>query len=76
MPASERKLAARPTPYSAYLLRTAFLLQQECRTIDFDFERMPHEKSDRVKIVMTGKLLPYKYCGAEQGLPQYGFKED
>jgi cyanate lyase len=43
---------------------------------DFDFERMPHEKGDRVRITMSGKFLPYKYYGAEQGLPQYGFKED
>ena len=45
--------------------------------IDFDFalERMPHEKGDRVKIVMTGKFLPYKYYGAEQGIPEYGYKE-
>src|SRR5215210_4642684 len=27
---------------------------------DFDFERMPHEKGDRVKITMSGKFLPYK----------------
>jgi cyanate lyase len=43
---------------------------------DFDLERLPHEKGDRVKITMSGKFLPYKYYGAEQGLPQYGFKED
>ena len=45
--------------------------------IDFDFalERMPHERGDRVKIVMTGKFLPYKYYGAEQGIPEYGHKE-
>jgi cyanate lyase len=43
---------------------------------DFDFERMPHEKGDRVRITMSGKFLPYKYYGAEQGFPQYGFKED
>jgi cyanate lyase len=41
---------------------------------DFDFERMPHEKGDRVKISMSGKFLPYKYYGAE-GIPEYGFKE-
>jgi cyanate lyase len=29
-----------------------------------------------VKITMSGKFLPYKYYGAEQGLPQYGFKEE
>src|ERR687885_2911582 len=40
---------------------------------DFEFERLPHEKGDRVKITMSGKFLPYKYYGAEQGLPQYGF---
>jgi cyanate lyase len=30
--------------------------------IDFDMElsRLPHEKGDRVKIVMSGKYLPYK----------------
>jgi cyanate lyase len=24
---------------------------------------------------MSGKFLPYKYYGAEQGLQEYGFKE-
>jgi cyanate lyase len=45
--------------------------------IDFDMEieRLPHEKGDRVKITMSGKFLPYKYYGAEQGLPAYGFRE-
>jgi cyanate lyase len=43
---------------------------------DFDFERMPHAKGDRVKISMSGKFLPYKYYGAEQGTPEYGFKEE
>lgn len=45
--------------------------------IDFDFalERMPHERGDRVKIVMTGKFLPYRYYGNEQGIPEYGYKE-
>ena len=43
---------------------------------DFDLERLPHERGDRVKITMSGKFLPYKYYGAEQGLPQYGFKEE
>ena len=46
--------------------------------IDFDMqiERQPHAKGDRVKIAMSGKFLPYKYYGAEQGLPEYGLKED
>jgi cyanate lyase len=46
--------------------------------IDFDMqmERLPNPKGDRVKITMTGKFLPYKYYGAEQGLPELGFKED
>ncbi|MCS6890757.1 MAG: cyanase [Rhodovarius sp.] len=43
---------------------------------DFEFERMPHPKGDRVKITMTGKFLPYKYYGNEQGIPDYGFKEE
>ena len=46
--------------------------------IDFDMEiaRQPHEKGDRVKITMTGKFLPYKYYGNEQGIQDYGVKED
>ena len=45
--------------------------------IDFDMEisREPNPKGDRVRFAMTGKFLPYKYYGAEQGLPEYGFKE-
>ena len=43
---------------------------------DFDFERLANPKGDRVKITMSGKFLPYKYYGAEQGIPEYGFKEE
>ncbi len=45
--------------------------------IDFDFalEREPNPKGDRVRITMSGKFLPYKYYGAGQGLPEYGYKE-
>ncbi len=45
--------------------------------IDFDMEisREPNPKGDRVRISMSGKFLPFKYYGAEQGLPEYGFKE-
>ena len=42
---------------------------------DFAFERQAHERGDRVKIVMTGKFLPYRYYGNEQGIPEYGYKE-
>ncbi|MEZ5851541.1 MAG: cyanase [Hyphomicrobiaceae bacterium] len=42
---------------------------------DVDIERLPHEKGDRVKIGMTGKFLPFKYYGAEQGVAPLGFKE-
>lgn len=42
---------------------------------EFDFEREPNPKGDRVRITMSGKFLPYKYYGAEQGVPDYGFKE-
>lgn len=46
--------------------------------IDFDMEieRQPHEKGDRVRITMSGKFLPYKYYGNEQGIQPYGVKED
>ncbi len=43
---------------------------------DFDFERVANPKGDRVKITMSGKFLPYKYYGNEQGIPDYGFKEE
>jgi cyanate lyase len=42
---------------------------------DIDMERLPNPKGDRVKMVMSGKFLPYKYYGNEQGIPDYGFKE-
>jgi len=46
--------------------------------IDFDLklDRLPHAKGDRVQLVMSGKFLPYKYYGAEQGVPEYGLKEE
>ncbi|MFO1028775.1 MAG: cyanase [Acetobacteraceae bacterium] len=46
--------------------------------IDFDIsmEREPNPKGDRVRISMSGKFLPYRYYGAEQGVPEYGYKED
>ena len=42
---------------------------------NFDLEREPNPKGDRVKITMSSKFLPYKYYGAEQGVPEYGLKE-
>jgi cyanate lyase len=46
--------------------------------IDFDLEldRLANPKGDRVRLLMSGKFLPYKYYGAEQGLPEYGVKEE
>jgi cyanate lyase len=46
--------------------------------IDFDLEidRLANQKGDRVRLLMSGKFLPYKYYGAEQGVPEYGFKEE
>jgi cyanate lyase len=46
--------------------------------IDFNvqIEREANPKGDRVKIGLSGKFLPYKYYGNEQGIPDYGFKED
>ena len=45
--------------------------------IDFDMvmERLLNPKGDRVKITLSGKLLPYKYYGASGNVPEYGFKE-
>ncbi len=45
--------------------------------IDFnvEIEREPNPKGDRVKIGLSGKFLPYRYYGAEQGMPEYGYKE-
>ena len=42
---------------------------------NFDFEREANPKGDRVKIIMSGKFLPYKYYGNEQGIPEYSVKE-
>ena len=42
---------------------------------DIDIERQANPKGDRVKMTFTGKFLPYKYYGNEQGIPDYGFKE-
>src|ERR1700727_167937 len=38
--------------------------------IDFDLEidRLAHAKGDRVQMTMPGKVLPYRYYGAQQGL--------
>ena len=46
--------------------------------IDFDLkiDRLANPKGDRVHLVMSGKFLPYKYYGAEQGLPEYGYKDE
>jgi cyanate lyase len=46
--------------------------------IDFNlaFEREPNPRGDRVRITMSGKFLPYKYYGNEQGIPEYGYKEE
>jgi cyanate lyase len=45
--------------------------------IDFNMtmEREPNNKGDRVKLAMSGKFLPYKYYGNDEGVPEYGFKE-
>ena len=46
--------------------------------IDFDFEmeRLPDPKGDRVKMTMSGKFLPYKYYGATGNNQALGYKED
>src|SRR5271163_4290531 len=46
--------------------------------IDFDLDlaRQPHEKGDRVRLTTSGKFLPYRYYGAQQGIPELGYKEE
>jgi len=46
--------------------------------IDFDLqiERQPDPRGDRVRVMMSGKFLPYKYYGATGNVPQYGYRED
>jgi cyanate lyase len=46
--------------------------------IDFNMliDREANPKGDRVKITMSGKFLPYKYYGNEQGIPEVGHKEE
>lgn len=46
--------------------------------IDFDFEveRQADPKGDRVRVTMSGKFLPYKYYGAEQGVQPLGYTEE
>jgi cyanate lyase len=46
--------------------------------IDFDLQLdlLANAKGDRVQLTMSGKFLPYKYYGSEQGMPEYGFKEE
>jgi cyanate lyase len=46
--------------------------------IDFDLQidREANPKGDRVKLTMSGKFLPYKYYGNEQGIPEVGYKEE
>jgi cyanate lyase len=41
-----------------------------------DIMRKPDPKGDRVKIVMSGKFLPFKYCGATGNAQAYGYKEE
>jgi cyanate lyase len=46
--------------------------------IDFDMQidREANPKGDRVKVTMSGKFLPYKYYGNQQGIPELGYKEE
>ncbi len=43
---------------------------------DLDLSRQAHEKGDRVRLSMSGKFLPYRYYGAQQGIPELGYKEE
>jgi cyanate lyase len=43
--------------------------------LDMTIDREANSKGDRVKITMSGKFLPFKYYGNEQGIPEAGYKE-
>ena len=43
---------------------------------DMDLSRLAHERGDRVKLTLSGKFLPYRYYGAQQGIPEFGYKEE
>jgi cyanate lyase len=43
---------------------------------DMDIERQPDPDGDRVRMTMSGKFLPFKYYGNEQGIQPFGLKED
>jgi cyanate lyase len=43
---------------------------------DMDIDREATPKGDRVRLTMSGKFLPYKYYGNEQGIPELGYKEE
>jgi cyanate lyase len=43
---------------------------------DMDIERETHSRGDRVRVTFSGKFLPYKYYGNEQGVAETGIKED
>jgi cyanate lyase len=44
--------------------------------LDLQLERQSDPKGDRVRLVMSGKFLPYKYYGASGNVPGYGYKEE
>jgi cyanate lyase len=44
--------------------------------LDLEIERQSDPKGVRVRVTMSGKFLPFKYYGSEQGLPATGLKED
>jgi len=77
-----------PLVYRFYELVNIFgtswkeLIQEEfgdgiMSAIDFDFEmeRLPDPNGDRVKIIMSGKFLPYRYYGATGNHAVNGLKE-
>ena len=36
----------------------------------------PIQRGDSVRLVMSGKFLPYKYYDNELAVPEYGFGEE
>jgi len=71
-------MTPKPLSYQHSVMHRRKTICENNGAIDFDMQidREPNPKGDRVRISMSGKFLPYKYYGNEQGIPEVGYKED
>jgi Cyanate lyase C-terminal domain len=73
---TDKKLGGRFDVYHLDLSWIDYRLHAVANVGDqLDFEREASPRGDRVEITMSGKFLPYKYWGNEQGIPDDGLKE-